>query len=132
MIVVDASVLIEMLLGSDNTGQLQNRLLDKHETLHAPHLVDVEIAQVMRRYVRHGECSAKRGRELLMDLSDMPIERYAHDILLTRIWAMRDNLTAYDATYVALAEALACPLLTMDAKLAGAPGHKVKIELFPG
>lgn len=130
MIVVDASALIELLLGTSNSGLVEERLFSGSETLHAPHLLDVEVAQVMRRYVLKGDCTAVRGREALDDLCAMPVERYAHDLFLSRIWALRDNLTAYDAAYVALAETLSCPLVTMDAKLAASPGNSANIELL--
>ncbi len=99
------------------------------QTLHAPHLLDVEVAQVIRRYAASGEIGAERGRIALADLADFPLRRYPHDFLLPRIWALRNNLTAYDAAYVALAEALEAPLLTRDRRLAIAAGHRAQIEL---
>ena len=98
------------------------------ETLHAPHLIDLEIAQVLRRYVRSALISAGRGTDALTDLSDFPITRYPHFALLTRIWQMRDDLTAYDAAYLALAEALDAPLITRDRALARA-GYRVRVEV---
>ena len=97
--------------------------------MHAPHLIDVEVAQVVRRYAAAGELDAERGREALADLADFPLLRYPHDLLLQRIWELRNNLTAYDAAYVALAEVLGAPLLTRDRRLAAAPGHHAKVEL---
>ena len=130
MIVVDASALIELLLPSDAAGTVAARLFDSGDSLAAPHLIDVEAAQVLRRYAQAGEIDGRRGREAMADLADMPIRRYPHDVLLPRVWDLRHNLTAYDATYVALAEALDAPLVTRDRRLAGAAGHGAKIELL--
>lgn len=129
MTVVDASTVIEVLLRTSAAAAVERRLLDPKETLHAPHLIDIEVAQVLRRYARAGEASEARCREALTDFSDLPLTRYPHDFLLPRVWELRGNLTAYDAVYVALAEALDAPLLTRDRRLAGAPGHGAKIEL---
>jgi predicted nucleic acid-binding protein len=97
--------------------------------LHAPHLVDVEVAQVLRRYAASGEIDGKRGREALTDLADFPIRRYPHDFLLTRVWDLRNTFTAYDAVYVSLAEALDATLLTRDRRLATAAGRHLRVEL---
>lgn len=129
MIIVDASALLEVLLRTTSARAVEERLFSPDETLHAPHLIDVEIAQVIRRYAGNGEIDADRGRAALADLSDFPVRRYPHDLLLPRIWALRHNLTAYDATYVALAEALDAPLLTRDRRLAGAAGAVVRVEV---
>ena len=91
-------------------------------------MLDVEVAQVIRRYAANGEIDSERGRMALTDLADLPLRRYPHDFLLPRVWALRNNLTAYDATYVALAEVLDVPLLTRDRRLAGAAGHHARIE----
>ena len=130
MIVVDASALVELLLPSDAAGTVAARLFDSGDSLVAPHLIDVETAQVLRRYALAGEIDSQHGREAVADLADMPIRRYPHDILLPRVWDLRHNLTAYDAVYVALAEALDAPLITRDRRLAGAAGHGAKIELL--
>lgn len=108
----------------------QDRLLDPRETLHAPHLLDVEVAQVLRRYALSGEIDGSRGRAALDDLAGLPLTRYPHEPLMSRVWALRGNLTAYDAVYVALAEALDAPLLTRDQRLAGAPAHGARVELL--
>jgi predicted nucleic acid-binding protein len=122
VIVVDASTLIELLLRSPHEPALTRRLLAPGATLHAPHLIDAEIAQVLRRFAVRGELDAERGREALEDLADLGLRRYPHRRLLPRIWELRHNLTAYDAAYVALAEALGAPLVTRDRRLAAAAG----------
>jgi len=129
MIVVDASALLEALLRTTAAEAVEKRLFDPRETLHAPHLVDIEVAQVLRRYAAAGEIDGERGREALADLSDFPIRRYPHDFLLPRVWDLRNNLTAYDAVYVALSEALDAPLITRDRRLAAASGHRARIEM---
>jgi predicted nucleic acid-binding protein len=130
MIVVDASAVIEALLRTPAAAAVDARLFGPGETLHAPNLLDVEVAQVIRRYVANGDIAAKRGREALDDLADLRLRRYPHDWLLPRIWELRHNLTAYDAAYVALAEALDAPLLTRDRRLAAAAGRRARIELI--
>jgi predicted nucleic acid-binding protein len=129
VIVVDASAVLETLLRTPAAAAVEGRLFDSRQTLHAPHLIDVEVAQVVRRYAAAGELDAERGREALADLADLPLLRYPHDLLLPRIWELRHNMTAYDAAYVALAEALGAPLLTRDRRLAAAPGHHAQVEL---
>jgi len=127
LIVVDASAVLEVLLQTPAAAVVSRRILGARETLHAPHLLDVEIAQVLRRYARAGVISADRGAQALADLADLPINRYPHFVLLPRIWQWRHNLSAYDATYLALAEALDAPLVTRDRKLASAGGGRVVV-----
>jgi predicted nucleic acid-binding protein len=129
VIVVDASVAIEVLLNTPAGARVAGRLLAAGETLHAPHLLDIEVAQVLRRYAMSGELEPARGLEALEDLADLPLTRYPHDLFLPRIWELRHNVTAYDAAYLALAEALAAPLVTRDTALASAPGHHARIEV---
>lgn len=129
MIVVDASALLEVLLRTSAAEAVEKRLFDDRETLHAPHLLDVEVAQVIRRYAAAGEIDQERGRGALVDLTDFPLRRYPHGFLLPRVWELRNNLTAYDAVYVALAEALDALLLTRDRRLAAAAGNHARIEL---
>jgi predicted nucleic acid-binding protein len=105
-------------------------LLSSEEDLHAPHLIDVEVAQVLRRLAVHGLLSASRARAALADLSALPLERHDHALLLPRAWALRDNLSIYDAVYVALAELLEAPLLTRDSRMARAPGHAASVRLI--
>ncbi|HEX4681714.1 MAG TPA: type II toxin-antitoxin system VapC family toxin, partial [Gemmatimonadaceae bacterium] len=108
----------------------ERRLLRAGETIHAPALLDVEVAQVLRRYALRGELTAARGAAAIATLSVFPLHRYSHEPLLPRMWKLRENLTAYDAAYVALAEALDAPLLTGDSRLASASGIRATIELF--
>lgn len=130
MIVVDASAVLEALLRRQDAAALQQRIFAPGETLHAPFLLEIEVAQVIRRYVARREVTAEQGDGLIQNLIDFPVQRYPHDELLQRIWSLRNNLTAYDATYVALAEMLDAPLLTRDRRLAAAPGHSAQIELI--
>lgn len=129
MIVIDASALLEVLLRTAAAEATERRLFAPGQTLHAPHLLDVEVAQVIRRYAAIGDIDGDRGRAALTDLADFPIQRYPHVVLLPRMWVLRHNLTAYDASYVALAEALDAVLLTRDKRLAAAAGHRARIEL---
>jgi predicted nucleic acid-binding protein len=130
MIVVDASALVEVLLNTSAGSLIEQRLFAGNETLHAPHLLDLEIAHVLCRYAMIGVIDPARGLQALEDLSDMAVTRYPHDLFLSRIWDLRNNITAYDAAYIALAEALAAPLVTRDAALVSAAGHHARIELI--
>jgi predicted nucleic acid-binding protein len=130
VIVLDASAAIEVLLRSSAGAGLADRLLAPDSSLHAPHLLDLEVAQVLRRFTLRGGLPPERGRQALEDLRNLPIERYPHEILLPRIWALRENLTAYDASYVALAEILGATLLTRDARISRASGHSARVEVF--
>lgn len=130
MIVLDASAALEMLLRTEAGDKAAERVLRAGEQICALHLIDVEIAQVLRRYALSGQVTAQRCSEALQDWDAFRVHRYPHDVLLQRIWALRENLTAYDAAYVALAEAIGAPLLTRDARIAGAPGHSAQIELI--
>lgn len=128
MIVVDASAVLEVLLQTPAAGAVSKRIFESRETLHAPHLLDVEVAQVLRRYARSGTLSPRRGAEAIEDLLDLPVSRYPHDVLLPRIWQLRHNVTAYDAAYIALAEALGATLVTRDRALAAAPA-RARVEV---
>lgn len=130
MIVVDASAVLEVLLRTQAAPAIERRLHDMRETLHAPHLIDAELAHVIRRSAARGEIDEERGRAALQDLADFPLYRYPHVSLLRRIWEVRHNLSAYDAAYVALSEALDAPLVTRDRRLAAASGHRARIELL--
>jgi len=130
VIVVDASALLEVLLNTPDADRVSGRLFGSGDTLHVPQLLDLEVAQVLRRYAASGGLTAGRGAQALQDLTDLPLIRYPHDLLLPRIWELRNRLTAYDAAYVALAEALEVPLVTRDVALAGARGHSATVELL--
>lgn len=132
MIVLDASAVVELLLGTEQGHEVAGRIADPALGLHAPHLVDVEVAQALRRYVQSGELDAKAAASALDDLRSLDLERHAHEPLLDRVWSLRDNLTAYDAVYVALAEALDTTLVTCDGRLARAPGLARRVELLGG
>jgi predicted nucleic acid-binding protein len=121
--------LFDVLRRRPTADAIQARLFGSVLTLHVPHLLDAEIAHVIRRHAAGGEIAPERGHELLRDLVDLPMQRHSHDWLLPRVWELRHNLTAYDALYVALAEALDAPLVTRDGRLAAVPGHQAKVEL---
>lgn len=129
MIVLDASALVELLLGTDVGRAIADRIEDPAVGLHVPHLADVEVAQALRHLLREGEIDVATAAEALADLRDLDLERHSHEPLLERLWALRENLTAYDAVYVALAEALETTLLTCDARLARAPGMSRRVTL---
>lgn len=130
MIVLDASAALAWLLHQPASERIAARVAREDAQLHTPHLVDLEIAQVLRRYVASSEVSLIRADQALQDLRALSIVRYPHDVLLPRIWELRSSLTAYDAAYVALAEVLDAALLTCDGKLARSHGHDARIELF--
>ena len=123
MLVLDASAVAELLLGREPASQVAGEMAAHAFDLHAPHLLDVEILSVVRRLVASGTASSERGEQAVDDLLALPIERYPHDVLVRRAWDYRENFSAYDATYLALAEALApapVPVLTADARFAQA------------
>jgi len=133
VIVIDASAAIEWVLQTPRGAEIEARIFRKPREsprLHAPHLLDVEVAQVLRRHVAKGLVSELRGQTALEDFLQIPLLRYPHDVLLPRVWELRKNLTAYDAVYVALAEALEMPLLTCDANIAGASGHRARVDVI--
>lgn len=129
MIVVDASVLAPAL-ADDGEGGDRSRGRLVGETIAAPELVDLEVVSVLRRAARSGRLDERRSSQALADLAALPLGRAPHGPLLDRIWQLRDNLTAYDAAYVALAEALQAPLVTAGAALVDAPGLRCEVELL--
>jgi len=130
MIVLDASAAVDWLLQTPAGHRIEQRIYAHRETLHTVHLLDVEVTQVLRRLVREGSLTPKRAEEAIEDLAALRIARYAPALLLQRIWRLRQNLSAYDAAYVALAEELQAPLITRDQRIAAAPGHKAVVEIF--
>jgi predicted nucleic acid-binding protein len=128
MLVVDTSAVLAALAERTPDGELVRRLADDGD-LHAPHLIDIEILQALRRLVRGGKLSAERAEDVRTDVAALAITRYGHEPLADRVWALRENLTAYDAVFVALSEALEVPLVTCDARVASAPG--IVVDLYP-
>ena len=129
MIVIDASAMLEVLLRTALAAAIEARVLASDERLHAPHLLDVEVTQGLRRLTLLKEITAYRAQEALDDYNGFIVERSPHQDLLPRVWQLRNAMTAYDGIYVALAEALNVPLLTCDAKLGRSHGHRAKIEI---
>jgi predicted nucleic acid-binding protein len=130
MIVVDASAVLEFLLQTALGVRVEARLFRDGDELHAPHLLDAEVIQGLRRLVRTGEVAAARAGEALADLTDLDLHRHAHVDLLGRAWALRENMSGYDAMYVALAEAMDAAVISCDGPLASAPGHRARIEVI--
>jgi predicted nucleic acid-binding protein len=128
VIVLDASALLEFLLQTPLGTRVEARLLRDEDEFHSPHLVDVEVTQGLRRLVRAGEVAPGRAADAIADLADLDLHRHPHLDLLSRAWKLREHVTAYDAMYVALAEALDAPIITCDAPLATSPGHHARIE----
>ncbi|HKS71907.1 MAG TPA: type II toxin-antitoxin system VapC family toxin [Terriglobales bacterium] len=130
MIVLDASAAVDFLLQTPAGRRIEMRIYTHTESLQAPHLLDLEVAQVLRRLAGEGVISASRSDEAIRDLLALRITRYPHFVFLSRIWQLRHNLSAYDAAYVALAEKLDAPLITRDRRLASAAGHQAAVEVF--
>ena len=131
MLVVDTSAVVGALVGRPPDKRLVDRLSVDGD-LCAPHLLDVELLHVLRRLVMAGQLSEDRAADARDDLADLAVARYDHVVLADRTWELRHELTAYDATFVALAELLAVPLVTCDARQANAPGNRAVIELYEG
>ena len=130
MIVLDASAVVDWLLQTSAGQSIEKRIYSRNESLHAPHLLDLEVTQVLRRLALQGVVPVHRVDEAVRDLLDLRITRYPHLVLLPRIWQLRHNFSAYDAAYIALAEKLGAALVTRDARLASASGHAAPVELF--
>ena len=128
MIVVDASVLA-VALGDDGPDGASARAALDGESLTAPELVDLEVLSVWRRQVAGGSMTPGRAKLALGDLTELPVRRISHRLLVRRCWELRHAVTVYDAAYVALAEALGISLLTADARLSRAPGLRCRVEL---
>ena len=130
MIVLDASAAIDWLLQTPAGLRIEQRIYARQDTLHTVHLLDVEFVQVLRRLVREGTLTPRRAVEAIEDMAALRIARYPPVLLLQRIWRLRQNLTAYDAAYVALAEELQAPLIIRERRIAAAPGHAAAVEVF--
>jgi predicted nucleic acid-binding protein len=129
VLVVDASALVVALSDDGPDGDLVRRRL-RGESLAAPELVDLEVVSVLRKQLAIGALDGRRAGLALTDLADLPLRRVPHLPLLARCWELRDNLTVYDAAYVALAEVLDAPLVTADSRLGRAPGTTCQIEVL--
>lgn len=128
MIVVDSAAVVDALGAVEGTDELRAHLAG--EELHAPMLLDFEVVSALRGLTLGGHVSVARAHDLLSDYDDLAVTRWPfEDALRRRAYQLRDNLSAYDAAYVALAEALDCPLLTRDARLARSAGHAAQIEV---
>ena len=130
MIVVDASAMTELLLETPLGRRVEARVFRDDDELHAPHLMDAEVLRALRRIVLKKEATPERAEQALQDLVDFRIHRHEHFGFLFRAWQLRDNVAAYDAVYVALAEALDATIVTCDGPLGGAPGLTVSIEVI--
>jgi len=130
VIVLDASAAVEFLLQTQAGSRIGHRIFSAEESLHAPHLIDAEIVQALRRLAAANAISPVRIQQVLRDLMVLRLRRYRHKPLLPRVWELRSNLTAYDALYVALAEVLGATLLTRDGGIASAPGVRARIQLI--
>jgi predicted nucleic acid-binding protein len=130
MIVLDASVTVDLLVDFRGAGaSIAERIAALEGVVHAPHLLDVEVAHALRRRVRAGLLEESDACAALEDLADLPLLRHGHQILMPRVWELRENATAYDAVYLALAEALDAVLLTRDPALASVPGFRGRVEI---
>lgn len=130
MIVIDASAALELAAKTPVATTIDARLIQVNNLACAPHLIDLEFAQGLRRWVLLKRIGEARANEAMADWSRLSILRYPHEQFMDRIWHLRHNLTAYDAAYVALAEFLGAPLLTRDARLARSSGHAAQIEVI--
>lgn len=128
MLVVDASVLAPAIVDAGTDGDTIRARL-RGETIAGPDLLRIEVLAVIRRGLIAGAFTTTQATGAVEDLLDLPVSVFPSAPLLRRAWALRDNLTAYDACYIALAEALDCSLLTADARLANAPGPTCVVEL---
>jgi predicted nucleic acid-binding protein len=130
LIVLDASAAIDWLLHTPAGLRIERRIYSRGESLHAPHLIDVEIAHVLRRLAREGAISADSAARMIDDLLHLRLMRHPHSVLLPRIWQLRGNLSSYDASYIALTERLGATLITRDSRLSSSPGHTASVEIF--
>lgn len=132
MLVADASLVVDYLLDDGPRGRWSAAQIESARQLHAPHLLDLEVASAARKRVARGSVTAEQAGTAMRDLVDLRVRRYPATRMLERIWELRHVLTPYDAAYVALAEVLGLPLATTDGRLGRAPGHGVEILVFDG
>ena len=130
MIVLDASAVVELLLNTATGQAVAKRMADPAIGVHVPHLVDVEVVQALRRLASLGELTAVEAQTAIDDLRSLDLQRHAHEPLLSRVWELRQDLSAYDAVYVALAEVLDTTVVTCDGRLARAPRAAKRVELI--
>ncbi len=128
MIVLEASLVVELLTNGPLADAVRRELVDSGDSFIVPHLLDIEVISAIRGLVAGGRLDPHRSDQILTDLEELPVERYAHTSLLGRIWELRHNFTAYDAAYIALAEATNSLLYTSDEKLCGQ--HRARVVLF--
>ena len=128
--VLDASAIVELVLGTWTGMRIRQRLSDPRISLHSPELVDLEVLNVLRRYVNRDSVAPARAALAIRNLNELDLRRHRHGPMLQRIWSWRANLTAYDAAYVTLAEVMDGPLLTTDGRLARAPGLSIPVEVY--
>lgn len=131
MIVADASAVVAAISGGgQQTDTIRDRL-EREDELFAPHLIDLEVLQALRRAVRLGELSADRAVDGVQALAELALTRFPHEPFMGRIWELRDRLSTYDAVYLAIAEAIGVPLVTCDAALAAVAERTAEVDLFP-
>lgn len=130
MIVIDASLALDIAIATPDGMVLRDRLSRDGGALAAPDVIELEVLQTLRRQLRNDRFTQKRASEALAIFDALEIERFSHRPLRARIWALKDNLTAYDAAYFALAEWLDAPLWTRDEKFGGVPGHRAIVEIL--
>lgn len=126
MVVLDASAVIDFLVDRP-AGEAMARILSSNE-LHAPYLLDVEVAHSLRHALLGGRMTPGRAAAAIDDFRALPIERHPHELLLPRVLELRNNVSAYDAVYVALAELLGATLITRDLRLARSSAHTAQIH----
>ena len=131
-LVLDASVVVELVLVTRTAAEIRRRLASPAISLHSPELVDLEVLNVIRRHVQANRVAPDRATAAVRSLSQLDLQRHRHGPMLRRIWDRRSNLTAYDAAYVALAEILYGPLLTTDRRLARSPNLRIPVEVYAG
>jgi len=131
VIVLDTSIVVDLLLAlPPHYDTILARVRDHARELAAPHLLDAEVGQVLRRFVRSGSIEARRAEQAIADFLDLGLVRYAHGPLLARAFELRENATVHDGLYLVLAETLGAALLTRDAALATIPGHRARVEVI--